>query len=431
MPPRHSRAVLAAGLAVAYSLALLGDAMLYVFLPSHPSAAGITAASLGIVLSANRVVRLAANGLSGLVSDRVGRRPPYLVGMTLALASTAGYLIAGELWSLLVWRVVWGIAFSLISVGGTAIMLDLATPADRGRTIGTYQSLVQLGSLLGFILCGVLTDVLGYRGTLAVYVPLTALGLAVAAWVLRAPRATPSPARAAAARAHPPRATGNAGTLASLRRLDPSLLAPAYVNLAGRFAGGGILMATLGAQLARLAGGPGGAPSLVGVASITGLLLAVGRLVSMIEAPLAGRLLDRSPDRRGVAAVGIAAAAVGYAVLALGDSLVAVIAGVLLVAAGDGLLHPAVVVWTADGAPPHLRGVVMGGLATAGDLGAAVGPLVGYALLARGGPGLAYALCAGLLGSALLALAAARPARVAAREPGAAPAGQDAAAPPA
>jgi hypothetical protein len=45
---RHGLAI---GLALAYSLALLGDQMLYVFLPSHPAAAGIGAASLSLVLA--------------------------------------------------------------------------------------------------------------------------------------------------------------------------------------------------------------------------------------------------------------------------------------------------------------------------------------------------------------------------------------------
>jgi len=45
---RHGLAI---GLALAYFLALLGDQMLYVLLPSHPVAAGIGAASLGLVLA--------------------------------------------------------------------------------------------------------------------------------------------------------------------------------------------------------------------------------------------------------------------------------------------------------------------------------------------------------------------------------------------
>jgi MFS family permease len=90
---------------------------------------------------------------------------------------------------------------------------------------------------------------------------------------------------------------------------------------------------------------------------------------------------------------------------------------VVLVAVGEGFSQPALVVWTGDGAPPHLRGVVMGGLSTAGDLGAALGPLVGYALLETSGLRVAYALCAVLAVSALLALALVR---------GAAPAPQQA-----
>lgn len=97
--------------------------------------------------------------------------------------------------------------------------------------------------------------------------------------------------------------------------------------------------------------------------------------------------------------------ALAYSLALLGDQM-------LYVAAGEGLLHPAVVVWTGDAAPPELRGLVMGGLATAGDLGAALGPLVGYALLESAGLRSAYGLCAGFMLSALLALVVVRQASV-------------------
>ena len=397
---RSRRYALAGGLALAYSLALLGDQMLYVFLPSHPAAAGIAAASLGIVLSANRFVRLGANSLGGLLSDRLGRRRPYLLGMALALASTTGYLLSSSFWPLLLWRIVWGIAFALISVGGVAIMLDLSTSEDRGRTVGTYQSLLQLGTLLGLVLSGVLTDWLGYRGTLMIYVPLAALGLIVSVWVLRAPGAGEG------STTRHERSAG-LGTLAALRRLDATLLAPAYVNFASLFAGSGVLMATLGVYLKQLAAEPG-TTLVVPIASLTGMLLATRRLAGMVGAPIAGHLLDRFGNRRIVAAAGVLVSLVGFMVLATGRGVGMVATGVVLVAVGEGLLHPAVVVWTGDGAPPHLRGIVMGGLATAGDLGAALGPLVGYALLETAGLRAAYALCAALTLSALLLLATVR-----------------------
>jgi MFS family permease len=391
---RNRRLGLASGLALAYSLALLGDQMLYVFLPSQPAAAGVAAASLGIILSANRFVRLAANSLAGLLSDRLGRRRPYLLGMLLALLSTAGYLVSDGFWPLLLSRVVWGIAFALLHVVGAAIILDVTTDEDRGRTVGAYSSLAQLGTLLGLVLSGFLTDLVGYRGTLMVYVPLAVLGIVVAFVVLRDHDAGPMR----------PAAPGGLGTLATLRRLDPRLLAPAYVNFVSLFAGSGVVAATLGVYLKQLAAEPG-ASLLVPVASLTGILLAARRLAGMIEAPIAGQLLDRFGNRRAVAALGALASLVGFAVLARGRGVGMVVLGVVLMAVGEGFIGPAVVVWTGDNAPPHLRGVVMGGLATSGDLGAAIGPLVGYALLETAGLRSAYALCVALMLSALLVLA--------------------------
>lgn len=405
---RSRRHALAVGLAFAYSLALLGDQMLYVFLPSHPAAAGIAAASLGLVLSANRIVRLGANSLGGLLSDRLGRRRPYLLGMVLALVSTAGYLVSDGLWTLLLSRVLWGVAYSLLAVGGVAIMLDHSTLADRGRTIGIFQSLLQCGTLLGLVLSGFLTDLLGYRGTLMIYAPLAAVGLGVAMWVLRDgdfahPRATVATVAT------------EVSTLAALRRLDPRLLAPAYVCFVTHFAGSGVVMATLGVYLKMLAAEPA-AGWLMPVASLTGILLAGRRLASMVMTPIAGHLLDRFGDRRMVATGGLLVILAGFVVLVGGRGVGLVMAGVMLVAVGEGFSQPALVVWTGDGAPPHLRGVVMGGLSTAGDLGAALGPLVGYALLETSGLRVAYALCAVLSVSALLALALVRGAAPAAQQ---------------
>jgi DHA1 family multidrug resistance protein-like MFS transporter len=393
----RNRLGLASGLALAYSLALLGDQMLYVFLPSQPAAAGVAAASLGIILSANRFVRLAANSLAGLLSDRLGRRRPYLLGMLLALVSTAGYLVSDGFWSLLLSRVVWGIAFALIHVVGTAVILDVSTDEDRGRTVGSYSSLAQLGTLIGLVLSGFLTDLMGYRGTLMIYVPLAGLGILVALLVLRDRDGEPM--------RRPAAASGGLGTLAALRGLDRRLLAPAYVNFVSLFAGSGVVAATLGFYLKQMAASEPGAGFLVPIASLTGILLAARRLAGMIEAPIAGQLLDRFGDRRAVAALGALVSLVGFAVLAGARGVGMVVLGVVLMAIGEGFIGPAVVVWTGDNAPPHLRGVVMGGLATTGDLGAAIGPLVGYALLETAGLRPAYALCVALMLSALLVLA--------------------------
>jgi MFS family permease len=380
-------------LAAAIALALLGDYLVFTVLPSNPGVAGIGVAALGLVLSVHRFIRLAANPLGGLLYDRLGRRRPFLLGMALAVAATSGYLVSQGLWSLLAARLVWGCAFALLSVGGLSIVMDLTVPADRGRTLGLYHGLVGVGSALGFTLGGILADLVGYRGTLALYVPWTALGWLVAFLALRETHAgtlAPTTGEPAASHARP--------AVLDLVGLGPRVAVPAFVSFANFFASHGVLMGTLGVFLKEhAAAGP------VPVASLTGLLLAMRRLLAIGAGPAAGFLAD-SAGRRLAAALGTVVSLAGFLVLIPAGSTAAIVLGVALISFGEGMIHPPVAAWIGDATPPALRGVVMGSFAAVNDLGGALGPLVGYALAATAGLSWAYRLSAGLMLAALLAI---------------------------
>jgi MFS family permease len=389
-PPR---VVLALGAATA--LAMVGDMLIYTVLPTHHAALGISVAALGVILSIHRFIRLVANSVGGMISDRFGRRRPFLWGTALALASIVGYAVADGFWPLLAARLVWGVAFSLILVGAHSIVLDVTSPAERGRALGWYHALVAGGTMTALVASGVLADLVGYRTTLAIFIPVTALAWLIGYLAVGETR----PARAAQALSPSLRQTYGA--------VDRRLLWPGYVTFATFFAGNGVLMATLGGHLQAEIGA--GAGVVVPLATITGVLLAARKLSSVVAAPLAGALSDRVADRRWIAAGGVAAGIVGFATLASSHGITAIAVGVVLTALGEGVLMPAITAWAGDLTPPHVRGVVMGGLATANDLGGAVGPLVGYAIGAAVGLRPAYALCAVVFVSALAALAAAGP----------------------
>lgn len=87
------------------------------------------------------------------------------------------------------------------------------------------------------------------------------------------------------------------------------------------------------------------------------------------------------------------------------------LAGTADLAIGEGVLHPSLAAWIGDATPPELRGVVMGGYATANDLGGATGPIVGYAVAAALGFAWAYGLCVALMATALVAVAIGQPGR--------------------
>lgn len=409
-------------LAVAASAALLGDQMLYTVLPSQHAAAGIAAGALGVMLSVHRFIRLAANPLGGALYDRVGRRRPFLLGMTLAVVSTTGYALATGFWTLLVARLAWGIAWALISVGGLTIVLDVTTTEDRGRTVGYFHGLVGLGTIVGLLASGILTDLVGYRATLTIYAPLTAAGWLVAAIGVRETssagggRATTSGTQAGPGVVRPAAgvrvvsAARVAALTALVRAVDARLLVLVLASFVSFFANQGVLMATLGAYVKDAQAGHAAVGFLaIPAASLTGMLLGGRRGVTMLAAPVAGYVSDVTGDRRLVAAAGALASLLGFAALALAPPALGIPLGVALCALGEGALGASLSAWAGDLAPERLRGVLMGWFATINDLGGATGPLVGYALGTAFGFRSAYALALALLGVALCALAVAAP----------------------
>ncbi len=76
------------GLGVAISL--LGDSTLYTVLPRPEVAAeaGVSLAMVGVLLGANRAVRLLTNGVAGVLYDRLPRRPLLTASLFLGALST-------------------------------------------------------------------------------------------------------------------------------------------------------------------------------------------------------------------------------------------------------------------------------------------------------------------------------------------------------
>lgn len=102
-------------------------------LPTHAADAGVVLASVGLLLSANRWVRLAANGAVGWLSDHWPCRRVFVPALFLGAVSTAIYALQPRFALFLLGRMLWGIAWSDIWVAGNATIFDIATNGNRGR----------------------------------------------------------------------------------------------------------------------------------------------------------------------------------------------------------------------------------------------------------------------------------------------------------
>jgi MFS family permease len=391
-------------LGMAMGLSLTGDSTMYAVLANQIDVVGISLGVVGVLLGANRMIRIPGNLLAGSFYDRAGRRPLFLVGLTLGIVSTLSYGLVRGFWPLLLGRVLWGIAWSLINVGGYTMILDRSTDADRGRMTGFYQMAFMAGLAISPILGGALTDALGFRQAVRICALVSSAGLAVA--VLALPETRPSGGQRSRLTWEIPNGQWFLEWAGKLLRMDRRVLAASYIYLVTLFVNSGVLMSTVGLYLEQRWGtGIALGSSVMGVASLAGVMLSMRAMLGILAGPVAGVLSDRIGSRWPVVRGGIWLGASGFLILAFVGVIGAVPTGVAAVSLGAGALATALIVVVGDMAEEGRKGMMMGGLATAGDIGSALGPPLAYALAVTLDLRWVYVCCALALASGLVAVA--------------------------
>lgn len=395
-------------LGTAMALSLTGDSTMYAVLASQTELLGIGLGVVGVLLGANRMIRIPGNLVSGAFYDRGRRRPLFLLGLVLGILSTMSYGLVRGFWPLLAGRVLWGIAWSLINVGGYNMILDWSTPEDRGRMAGLYQVAFMLGLALSPILGGALTDTVGFRQAVRICAAVSGVGLLVALVAL--PETAPGVRVQSKISVVISRRIQLRQGFGRLRSMDRSLLVASYVYLVVLLVNSGVLMSTISLYVEQRWGStlPVG-HTAIGVASLGGLLLAMRALLGIVGGPVAGAISDRMGDRWPVVRAGLLLGSFGFVVLVFLQGLGAVPLGVTMVSLSAGALAATLVALVGDMVEGQRQGIAMGGLATAGDIGSAIGPPLAYGLAVAIGLRWVYLFCAFALLSGLVVTIVQRP----------------------
>lgn len=362
-------------LGIGMAISLLGDATLYTVLPSPAIAAqaGVTLAMVGILLGVNRAVRLVFNSPVGMLYDRLPRRGLLVTSLILGTLSSMVYALGRGFWPLFAGRVMWGLAWSLLWIGGNTVVLDISIDADRGRLSGLFQMWFFFGVASASFLGGLFTDLFGFRGGL--WLSTALIGSAAVLWLLFLPETRLSKTNPGEERPVPP----PAGTLPWRIILAASLPMFAY-----RFVAAGVIAATIIIWLAELFGEQVTLLGLiVPIATLSGLFRALITLTSVAGAPTAGFLSDRIGKRWPVVGFTSLLGAVGLWLMSE-ELLALAIVGAFLaqIAAGSiGALVPAIA-----GDRVHIlqHGRALGVIYTLGDLGSTIAPPVALGLLSAG-----------------------------------------------
>jgi len=372
------RRITIVSLAVATSL--LGDSTMYIVLPAYAERLGIRLALVGVLLSANRFVRLFSNTWSGRIHDRAHTPWPFVIALVVGACLTAVYGLLWGFWIFLMARLLWGVCWSFLRLEGYTSVITESPPSSRGKLMGIYKSIVGAGWMLGGFLGGVLTDTIGYRNCLLSFACLSLL--AAFALFLEQWRGKSSRYRAAASEDTAPAQTDAHTSPEESRRFGFSEKWPLYfMGFINILVGGGMISSTLGRLLKiRFGATISFGKTLVGIASATGTLALVRRTASLFLDPLFGHLTDRV-GRRSILMAGFAVSSLALLGMITQHhfiliSLVAIVGSISSTAVSVSLDAS-----IADIATQHRRGQTVSRYVTFTDLGSACGPLISYLLI--------------------------------------------------
>ena len=168
MKPPDTTDKIIAGVGSSMILALAGDLTLYAVFPVVAVSVGIQLSQIGILLSANRFIRLISNPIVGYLLHSSHRKGFLVGGLFLGALSTLMYQFYNTFWLFLIGRLLWGVAFSISYITAYAIVMDVTTEERRGRDSGSFQAYYMIGFAITPFLGALLNNVYGFQVTMLV-----------------------------------------------------------------------------------------------------------------------------------------------------------------------------------------------------------------------------------------------------------------------
>ena len=169
--------VLVTSLAVAF--AIMGDSLLYAILPLAAGQLALSPQQVGLLLSANRLIRLFSNTWLGAIFARFGPYRAFVISAILGVLTTAFYGFRLGFIVFLLARIGWGVSWSGLRQG-TYQSIWAGERAEAGRLMGLMWGVVRGGSAVSAVLGGFLFDYFGFQTTVWTIAVLSAVAIPIA-----------------------------------------------------------------------------------------------------------------------------------------------------------------------------------------------------------------------------------------------------------
>ena len=126
--------------------------------------------------------------VAGFMADRFGRKPAFLLGTVILIATMVGYSRATAFEHVLLLRALESISNAILTPTTRAYVADLLTPENRGFGTGLYMTLVDESSTMGAVFGGWIADLYDFSTIFVIGAATAAVCLAIVLVFVPEPR---------------------------------------------------------------------------------------------------------------------------------------------------------------------------------------------------------------------------------------------------
>lgn len=134
---------------------MVGFGIIIPVLPFYAENIGANPTELGLLMAVYSLMQLIFAPMWGRISDRIGRKPVILIGITGLALSFFLMAISDQLWMLFAARIIGGFLSSANMPTTMAYVADITTPENRAKGMGIIGASIGLGFIFGPAIGGV------------------------------------------------------------------------------------------------------------------------------------------------------------------------------------------------------------------------------------------------------------------------------------